>query len=595
MMATGTHLKVVLHKLIKTVEAYAPEVRGSIFLVDPKRKRLRMGAAPSLPDFFNQAVDRTPIQMGLGCCGTAAFTGKRTIAEKISIHPYWVSVRDLAAKARLEACWSEPIYSSDRKVMGTFAFYLSEPGEPGQEEIELISQSADLAGIAIERDRAEKASRVNMGLQHVRIEILHMENEKDWVKVGLCFERELREVVRFNQSAICLVDLIAGEYTAYRIHDGKMIERVFDEVPLSLRQVIETQMPLYRRNRKEIVAHLDRVEPAVMSVVDVPFQGGTISINALEEYAFEADEIAVLEQFGQVMSEARRHLQYIAERKRVERIRWRNAELLRIQTELEERVEEGLLELVEQKAKSVQADRLRLLGEMAAGIAHELNQPLVGVRGIAEHSLIGLSRGWSTTDETLQERFQNIMDQADRMTNIINHVRMFAREAGKPERKRVQINDVAQSSIDMLSSQFRLRGVELESEFVTDLPEVEANPYSLEEVVLNLLNNARDAVETHSGLDGPPGVTLRTDVERRESGDVVLLEVQDNGPGISEEILARIWDPFFTTKDPDKGTGLGLPIARSIVEEFGGELSLVTEVGKGTKAVVSLPAAADTD
>ena len=121
LIAMGTGLKTVLHKLVKTVEAYAPEVRGSIFLVDPRRKRLRLGAAPSLPDYFNQAVDRTPIQMGFGCCGTAAFTGERTIAEKIAIHPYWVSVRDLAAKAELEACWSEPIYSSDRKVLGTFA------------------------------------------------------------------------------------------------------------------------------------------------------------------------------------------------------------------------------------------------------------------------------------------------------------------------------------------------------------------------------------------------------------------------------------------------------------------------------------------
>lgn len=282
-----------------------------------------------------------------------------------------------------------------------------------------------------------------------------------------------------------------------------------------------------------------------------------------------------------------------------ERVNERTAELrsanqrLISEVEVRRRAEEGRAaaekELEEQRALSMRSDRLRSLGEMAAGIAHELNQPLVAVRGAAEHMMIGIEEGWEVSGDRLTEKLERIVDQADRMVHIIEHVRMFAREAGKPEMETVQTNDVAQSTVDLLGAQFRSNGVDLSTELEENLPVVQANPFSLEEVVINLLNNARDAVTETRDAGSGGRVVIRTRRHANGQGDAILLEVEDEGSGIPEDILARIWDPFFTTKDPDKGTGLGLSIARTIVEEFGGELSLESKVGKGTTARVSLP------
>ena len=286
-------------------------------------------------------------------------------------------------------------------------------------------------------------------------------------------------------------------------------------------------------------------------------------------------EIRVEERTAELKAANEKLLNEIAERRRAEEAR-RAAEQ----------------ELEAQRALSMRSDRLRSLGEMAAGIAHELNQPLVGVRGLAEHNLIAMDRGWDLPEEKLRERLAQIVEQADRMVHIIEHVRMFAREAGKADVSQVQVNDVVRSGMELLDAQFRSHGVELDCEPAEDLPRVLANPFSLEEVILNLLSNARDAVESRAeegeGLS-PGRVLLRTGLDGKGPETRVRIEIEDNGVGIPPDILPKVFDPFFTTKDPDKGTGLGLAISRSIVEEFGGRIRIRSTPGKGTSVTLSFP------
>ncbi|MBT5055202.1 MAG: PAS domain-containing protein [Gemmatimonadetes bacterium] len=162
--------------------------------------------------------------------------------------------------------------------------------------------------------------------------------------------------------------------------------------------------------------------------------------------------------------------------------------------EVEAQHRQALDTLEDQKALAMRSDRLRSLGEMAAGIAHELNQPLAGVRGMAEHMVLAVARDWDLSATTIAERSQKIVDQADRMIHIINHVRVFARDAGKPETSSTDINDVARAAVDLLGVQLRTAGIELAVDLAQDLPTVRANAFSVEEVLLNLLANARDAV-----------------------------------------------------------------------------------------------------
>lgn len=249
-------------------------------------------------------------------------------------------------------------------------------------------------------------------------------------------------------------------------------------------------------------------------------------------------------------------------------------------------------EMEAQRVLSMRSDRLRSLGEMAAGIAHELNQPLQGVRGLAEHLLISIERGWKLTEDKIRDRSKLIIDQADRMVHIINHIRTFARESGKPELRPVQVNEVVKSGIEMLDTQFRSRGIALEFRLKKDLPLVLVNPFSLEEVIINLLINARDAIEErikNATGENPPKIVFRTSLINKENKQYVQIKVTDYGTGIPKEIIDKIFDPFFTTKGPDKGTGLGLSISKSIIEQFEGFIDVQSKFGKYTTVTIFLP------
>ena len=238
---------------------------------------------------------------------------------------------------------------------------------------------------------------------------------------------------------------------------------------------------------------------------------------------------------------------------------------------------------------SMRSDRLRSLGEMSAGIAHELNQPLMGVRGLAEHMMLAIDRGWDMPPETIKERASKIVEQADRMTHIIEHIRLFSREAGNPECQPVNINHVIVSAIEMLHAQFQSHGLRLTSDLTKPLPKVSANPFSLEEVLFNLITNARDAIDEkfkNAPIEQNVAVVIRTfNIDSTHVG----IEVQDSGLGIPEEIINRVFDPFFTTKDPDKGTGLGLAISKSIIESFNGTLTVQSTPNTGSTFCITLP------
>jgi PAS domain S-box-containing protein len=157
-LATGAPLRDVLTLIAQTAENAKPGMVCSILVLDKDGVRLRHGAGPSLPEFYNDAVDGIEIGPGVGSCGSAAFTGERVIVEDISTHPYWANYWSFAERAGVKACWSEPILSSGGRVLGTFAVYYREPRGPNDWDIDFIVSMAHLAGIAIEQKRAEKES-----------------------------------------------------------------------------------------------------------------------------------------------------------------------------------------------------------------------------------------------------------------------------------------------------------------------------------------------------------------------------------------------------------------------------------------------------
>jgi diguanylate cyclase (GGDEF)-like protein len=155
LVAGEASLPTILEAIVKDVEQLNPSMICSILLLSSDGKHLGKGVAPSLPDFYNTALDGIEIGSSVGSCGTAAFTGKRVIVADIATHPYWAPYKELAARAGLGACWSQPILSSSGKVMGTFAIYHHATHTPVESDLELIEQSARLVSLAIERKAAE--------------------------------------------------------------------------------------------------------------------------------------------------------------------------------------------------------------------------------------------------------------------------------------------------------------------------------------------------------------------------------------------------------------------------------------------------------
>lgn len=232
--------------------------------------------------------------------------------------------------------------------------------------------------------------------------------------------------------------------------------------------------------------------------------------------------------------------------------------------------------------KVIETGRLASIGELAAGIAHEINNPVAIM--VQEAGWIDdlLGEGDPCSGENLEEITRavgQIRTQGDRCKEITYKLLSFARKTD-PTVREVELNEVVDEVIGLTSQKTRYANVHIETELSPDLPTIQASPSELQQVLLNLVNNAIDAIERKGGI-----VTVAT----RSAGDEVVLEVRDTGKGIPEANMGRIFDPFFTTKPVGQGTGLGLPICYGIVEKMGGKITVESEIDKGTTFTVFFP------
>jgi signal transduction histidine kinase/ActR/RegA family two-component response regulator len=235
------------------------------------------------------------------------------------------------------------------------------------------------------------------------------------------------------------------------------------------------------------------------------------------------------------------------------------------------------------QSKMLQTEKMAALGQLVSGIAHELNNPLTAIMGYAQ-----LLLGHGLSPAQLVEATK-VRREAERARQIVKNLLYFARE-NKPERSRVQVNEIVERALALRSYELKVENILVKCDLAADLPETMADPYQLQQVVLNLVVNAEQAllesrgqgrivVRTAHVLDGP----------RLGRRDRILLAVSDDGPGIPQDVASRIFDPFFTTKPPGVGTGLGLSIVYGIVHQHGGEVSVENLAQGGAKFVVEIP------
>jgi signal transduction histidine kinase len=442
------------------------------------------------------------------------------IVEDIATDPLWVDYREVALRHSLRACWSTPIFSSQGRVIATFAMYYREPRSLSTRDQEIIEQITRLAGVAIERKLTQESLRRS--------------------------ETYLAEAQRLTHTG----SWAFIPFTAQTIYWSEETFRIFALDPQqgpptseAFRQRVhpEDRDSVYELMRK---AALEKTEYEHHYRIVLP--DGTVKhIHAIGHPVFNhAGE--VVEFVGTAID--------VTERKRAEQERERLRQL---------------------EADLAQINRLSTMGELAASIAHELNQPLSGVVVNANACLRWLA-GDSPNFEEARENARRIVRDGKRAGDIIGRIRALAMKTATAM-ARLDMNETIQEVIALTQTEVRRNSITLRTELANDLSPVLGDRVQLQQVVLNLVMNAVEAMRTVG--DRSRELVIRT---QDDQGNMVRIGVQDSGVGLDPQSMERMFDAFYTTKSEGEGMGMGLSICHSIIQNHGGQLWAVANHGPGT-------------
>jgi PAS domain S-box-containing protein len=521
MVARGRPLAVILDALCVVVEAAAPGCHCSVLLIDPRRSAFHAGAAPTLPSGYTTAIDGAPVTRTVGPCGMAASLNTQVIVSDIASDTRWD--RDawpaLALAHDLRSVWSTPILSLAGNVLGTFALYQQEPGRPTVLHQALIEQFTHVASIAIERAQTEAALRRSQAFL-AEAQRLSSTGSFAWRADSdeVTWSEELYRIHEFDPSTPMTLQL-----SATRVHP--------DDIPLFTASVENA-----RRGGGDF-----EVEPRLL------MPDGSIKYVHVVAHATR-DDTGELEYIGA--------LQDVTERRQSQDA------------------------LDKARSELAHVARVTSLGVLTASIAHEVNQPLSGILTNASTGVKMLADDPPNV-EGARETARRTMRDARRAADVIARLRaLFSKNGGVIES--VDVNEATREVIALSSGEWRRAGVIVRTELADELPVVSGDRVQLQQVVLNLMLNASEAM---SGIEGRARhLTIRTEVDDDRR---VRVSVHDVGIGIDPHNLDRLFEAFYSTKSG--GMGIGLSVSRSIIARHNGHLWAAPNDGPGATFAFSLP------
>lgn len=246
-------------------------------------------------------------------------------------------------------------------------------------------------------------------------------------------------------------------------------------------------------------------------------------------------------------------------------------------------LENAHIKLKETQEELIQTSKMAAMGQLSSGISHELNQPLTGIKGFAQVALMEIK-----DNDPLKEDLNKIIELADRMDAIIQNVRLFARKA-EFKMQMFEVNEPILSAVSLLRKQLEIRNIKLNISLLGKaLPKIQGDPNQLEQVFLNFITNAEDAIDTLADSKDRE-ISLQTSLSKNKKYIEIIFK--DTGCGISQDNLKFVFNPFFTTKSPEGGMGLGLSIVYRIIESHKGKIEVESKEGEGAKFTISLPVA----
>ena len=240
----------------------------------------------------------------------------------------------------------------------------------------------------------------------------------------------------------------------------------------------------------------------------------------------------------------------------------------------------------------IQASKMATLGEMATGVAHELNQPLSVIKTAGSFLVKKVRRQEKIKDDILESLAEEIDSHVDRAAKIINHMREFGRKADVGK-EFVNLNEPLNQALEIFSQQLKLREIEVVKDLDENIPPILADSNRLEQVFINLLINARDAIEEKWEQGGGREMEKKIFLKTSHQDGMVIIEVKDTGTGIPKTILGKIFEPFFTSKKVGQGTGLGLSISYGIVQDYGGTIKVETREGEASNFIIRFPVSSE--
>lgn len=675
-IASGESLPEVIDAVIRLLESQSAGVTGAVYLYDGASGRPRLAGAPGLPEAVTERLDSEDFARGPGRRpGAAVAAGTQVVVPDLSEEPGWAALGPAGADFR--GYWSLPIQSGDGEVLGALDVHAATPGPPGPEELSLAEACAHMLRIALEGQRATRALRASEArfrnvLEQTRDLLYRIdlrEMRYDFVSGAAldvtgftpeelraigpreAIERthpEERAAVRgqFRRSLVeesgeagpleveYRWEVKGGGYrwisesrSIIRDEDGRAAAIVGSVRDVTPRKEAEAAMTRLRRYLRSIIDAM----PSVLIGVDA---GGAVThwnAAASAETGCAAEEAlgkpfaSVYPLEAEVEAEVRAAL---ASREILESRRFSRHEgpdgTQHFELMFYPLAEEGggvirvddVTARVEFEETMVQTEKMMSVGGLAAGMAHEINNPLGGIlqscqnierrispelarnRAAAEAAGIDLA-GMNAYLEArgVREFLRGIRADGARAAKIVADMLSYSRRGGtmqgpaRIEEMAGMVVRLAMNDYD-LKRQYDFKRIQILQDLDPSLPEIRCDKIKIEQVLLNLVKNAAQAIaeQEASGTRDPaqerPCITLRT---RRESGHA-RIEVEDNGPGMEESVRRRVFDPFFTTKEVGTGTGLGLSVSYFIItKQHKGTLAVESAPGQGTRFIIRLP------
>ncbi|MES0198588.1 PAS domain-containing protein [Mesorhizobium sp. M0011] len=521
MIAWGYTLPVVLDALCRLVEDMATGCHCGILFYSPDETTWQHGAGPALPSGYNETMHGRPAHRASGPCGLAASEKKQVIVSDIATDLQWDKHgwRALALSYGIKACWSSPILSHDKKALGALAFYQYEPGPPNEFQRELIAQLSQIASIAVERVRSESALKRSEAFLS-KAQQLSLTGSFSW-RVGtseITWSEQAHRIFEFEHRVPVTIELLGS-----RIHpdDFELLNEMIARVRgagSDFEYECRLLMPDGTVKYLHVVAH------------------GTSDHDGALEYIGAVQDVTERRLSEEALGKVRSELAHVA--------------------------------------------RATTLGALTASIAHEVNQPLSGIMTNASTCLRMLAANPPNIDGARETARRTLRD-GTRASDVIVRLRaLFAKKNELTES--VDLNEATREVIALSANDLQRNRVTLRAEFRDDIPPIAGDRIQLQQVILNLLLNASDAMKGVE--DRPRQLLIRTD---RDESEHVRLTVQDTGVGFEPHAAERLFDAFYTTKT--SGMGIGLSVSRHIIESHQGRLWASSNEGPGATFAFSIP------